>query len=112
MSFATLQSRVNATAVKRLGEPVLLGGEEVSGIFDNGFALGNVGAFGMASTEPKLVMLSADIPPRVIEDWNRWFSEPFDAVEQHAVVNGVTYKIVAIEPAGTGLSVLRLESVA
>ena len=99
-------------SLSEFAHEVIMVGEPVSGIFDNGYALGNVGAFGMASTEPKLVMLSAHIPPRVIEDWNRWFSEPFDAVEQHAVVNGVTYKIVAIEPAGTGLSVLRLESVA
>ena len=91
---------------------VIMVGETVSGIFDNGHTLGNVGAFGMASTEPRLTMATAHVPPRVLDTWLRWFLDPFDAVELLITVNGAPYKIVAIEPDGTGVSVLRLESAA
>lgn len=99
-------------SLSEFAHTVIMVGETVSGIFDNGYALGNVGAFGMAGCEPKLTMASADVPPRVVDTYHRWCFEPFDAVDLLITVNGAAYKIVAIEPDGTGVSVLRLESAA
>lgn len=74
---------------------VSVGGVLVSAIYDNGYALGNVGGFGMASTQPALTLATANVP-----------SAPEG---QAVVVGGVVYLIASHEPDGTGVSRLLLE---
>lgn len=73
-----------------------LGGVAVTGIFDNAFALGSVGAFGMASTQPVLTLATASVPAT--------------PVGTTCVVDGTSYVVTAHEPDGTGLSRLMLEA--
>jgi hypothetical protein len=74
---------------------VSVGGVLVSAIYDNGYALGNVGGFGMASTQPTLTLATANVPA--------------SPEGQAAVVNGVAYVVASHEPDGTGVSRLLLE---
>lgn len=65
-------------------------------IFDNGYALGSVGPYGMASTQPSLTLCTADVPAT--------------PVGVSVVVGAVTYLVAAHEPDGTGISRLLLEA--
>jgi len=62
MSFATLQQRVNTTALKRLGAggAITLGGVGVAGDFLAPYAQADVGQFGMATSAPVLVVADLD----------------------------------------------------
>jgi hypothetical protein len=73
-----------------------LAGVDVLAIFDNGYAFGNAGLTGMASTQPTLTLATADVP-----------ATPVGAT---AIVNATTYVVVAHEPDGTGVSRLLLEA--
>lgn len=77
------------------GVNVTLAGQTVRGIFDNGFALGDVGMAGMAGTQPVLTLPTALVP-----------ASPVGAA---AVVNAANYVVAAHEPDGTGMSRLLLE---
>lgn len=72
-----------------------LDGVDVPGIFDNAYAIGAVGPYGMATTEPRLALKTTNVPA--------------DVVGKSCVVDSVAYTVVAHEPDGTGISVLRLE---
>jgi len=72
-----------------------VGGQSVPAIFDNAYAMGAVGPYGMATTEPRLTLQTASVPA--------------DVVGKACVVDSVAYNVVAHEPDGTGISVLRLE---
>ena len=76
------------------GVPATLAGTAVQGVFDNGYALGNVG-IGMASTQPMFTLPTASISG--------------EAVGQTLVVNATNYVVSAHEPDGTGMSRLLLE---
>lgn len=67
----------------------------VRAIFDEPYALGNVGNSGMASSQPALTLATADVP-------TPYYHQP-------VVVRGVDYVIGAHEPDGTGFSRLLLE---
>ena len=73
-----------------------LNGVAVSGIFDAPLALGVVGEYGMASTQPSITLPTAQVP--------------VDPVGTSVVVGGSTYLVAAHEPDGTGISRLLLES--
>ena len=88
-----------------------LAGVVVRGIFDNAYQLADVGGAGMAGTQPTLTLPTAQIPPVVI-DWFRHYAEPFDPSDLHLQIAGATYKAVAHEPDGTGVSLLLLERIA
>lgn len=75
---------------------VTLDSVSVPAIFDAAFALGSVGAYGMASTQPSLTLASADVPA--------------SPIGKTAVVNGTSYTVAAHEPDGTGVSRLLLEA--
>jgi len=75
---------------------VTLDGATVPAIFDAAFALGSVGAYGMASTQPSLTLASANVP-----------SAP---IGKTAVVGNANYLVAAHEPDGTGISRLLLEA--
>lgn len=77
---------------------VLVAGLPVNAIFDNGYALGSVGGFGMASTQPTLTLATANVPA--------------SPEGQAVVVNGVAYLVASHEPDGTGVSRLMLEKAA
>lgn len=78
------------------GQTAIVGGETVSVIFDNGYALGSVGPIGMASSQPMLTLASANVPA--------------DPVGTAVVVGGVSYTVGAHEPDGAGMSRLLLEA--
>lgn len=75
---------------------VTLNGVPVTGIFDNANALGSVGPYGMASTQPTLTLPTTSVPA--------------NPVGLSAVVGAVTYLVAAHEPDGTGVSRLLLEA--
>ena len=74
---------------------VTLNGLTVPAIFDAAFALGSVGAYGMASSQPMLTLATADVPA--------------NPVGLTAAANGTSYLVAAHEPDGTGVSRLLLE---
>ena len=78
--------------------PATVGGVSVSVIFDNASALGGVGAYGMASTQPTITLPTASVPAT--------------PVGSSVVHGGVGYLVAAHEPDGTGVSRLLLESAA
>ena len=75
-----------------------VGGVNVRAIFDNGYALGDVGMVGISGSQPVLTVRSASVPA--------------SPVGLAAVVGGVSYVVAAAEPDGTGLSRLLLERAA
>lgn len=77
------------------GVNATVAGQAVRGIFDNGFALGDVGMAGMAGTQPVLTVPTASVPA--------------SPVGSTAVVNAINYVVAAHEPDGTGMSRLLLE---
>ena len=79
-------------------QTVVLDGASVSAIFDNASAIGNVGPFGMATTQPTLTLATADVPA--------------SPVGLTVVVGAVSYLVAEHEPDGTGISRLLLESAA
>lgn len=83
--FSTADFAQNAT----------LAGVGVLAIFDNGYAFGNAGLTGMASTQPSLTLATSSVP-----------ANPVGAT---AVVGAATYLVAAHEPDGTGVSRLLLE---
>lgn len=114
--FAELESRVNSAVFKHLSNAIatFASGEQVSGIFDDAHARGDVGMLSMADSRPTFTLLTADIPPAV----RNWFAlylnpdlsdgEP-DAVDLRLVLRGVTYRVTEHEPDGTGMSTLVLK---
>jgi hypothetical protein len=78
------------------GQTATVGGVSVSGIFDKGYALGSVGAMGMASSQPTLTLATASVPA--------------SPVGTAVVVGGGNYLVGAHEPDGTGMSRLLLEA--
>lgn len=72
-----------------------LDGVDVPAIFDNTFALGAVGQYGMATSGPSLTLQTASVP--------------VDVEGKTCLVDAVAYTVAAHEPDGAGISVLRLE---
>ena len=95
-TFAALETRVNRAVLSRLSNTdATVNAVGVSGIFDNGYMLGNVGMHGMASSQPSLTIATADVP-----------ATPVGAA---VVVGAVSYLVASHEPDGSGLSRLVLE---
>jgi hypothetical protein len=76
------------------GVSCTVAGQAVQAIFDNGFAMGDVG-LGMAGTQPMLTLPTTLVPA--------------SPVGVAAVVNATNYLVAAHEPDGTGMSRLLLE---
>ena len=90
-----MRDRANSAVFRRLSNAsASLAGVQVRGIFESGFALGDVGV-GMAAAQPVFTLATASITG--------------EAVGQSLVVGGNTYTIAAHEPDGTGVSRLLLE---
>lgn len=94
--FAALEIRLNKAVFSRLANVEIdLGAGLVPAIFDNAYALGNVGSMGAAGAQPILTLATTNVPA--------------NPVGTLAVVNGITYSVAAHEPDGTGVSTLYLE---
>lgn len=78
------------------GQAVTVGGVSCRAIFDNGTALGSVGPFGMASTQPTLTLRTQDLPA--------------SPIGLNAVVGAITWLVATHEAHVSGLSVLQLEA--
>jgi len=74
---------------------VTLNGVSTAAIFDAAYALGSVGTFGMASSQPVLTLATADVPA--------------NPAGLSVVANGASYVVSGHEPDGTGISRLILE---
>lgn len=106
MSFATLQQRVNTTALKRLGggTAITLAGMDVVGDFLQPTDLMRMDGVSAFSTQPTLTLPSNSVPPRVvglpvsvnITDWKNYFFNE-------------AYVVTHAKPDGFGLTVLDLE---
>ena len=92
------------------GVTVTLLGRQVSAIFDSAYEVAGVGSLGMASTRPVLTLASSSVPPQIL-NW-LLYTEPFDPVDVQVTVGGVVYTITAVEPDGTGITLLILERTA
>lgn len=98
MSFAALESRVNASVLKHLANAqATLDGVAVQGIFKRAYIETGPG-MGMASTTPTFRLSSSLVPAA--------------PVGKPMVVSGVNYAIAALEPDGTGMTLLILERTA
>ncbi len=97
--FAALEARVNSVVFARLPNVVasIDGGEPFGAIFEDAYAVGNVGALGMASSQPVMVVPSARVPA--------------GAEGRPVIVDGVSYRIGTAEPDGGGTVRLMLEAV-
>ncbi len=96
-TFVALENRLNLAVFSRLANSdVELDGVVVPAIFDNISALGSVGPFGMASTQPSITLKTSDVPT--------------SPIGVSAVVGAITYLVAAHEPDGTGVSRLLLEA--
>lgn len=74
---------------------VTVDGVTRAAIFDNGYATGAVGAFGMASSAPMLTMPTTSVPA--------------SPVGKAVVVAGANYTVAEHQPDGSGVSTLILE---
>lgn len=95
MSFAALQARVNATALKRLGEDVLLDGITVRGDFATPYAQGYMDGVSAEASAPQVTLSSSGVPAGVHG--------------KTVVARGTSYTVVSHKPDGFGLSTLILE---
>lgn len=102
--FAALETRLNRAVFSRLANAdAYLDWSPVSGIFDNDYALGAVGPFGMASSTPIFTLDSAQVPSGVV-------GKTLAIGEDTATTSQVRYTVAAHEPDGTGVSRLLLEA--
>lgn len=95
MSFTALQTRVNATAIKRLGQSVFVDGVNVMGIFENASTYATHSQIGYERTAPTLTVETACVPS--------------PAVGVEVSIGNDDYVVAAHEPDGSGLSRLLLE---
>lgn len=79
-----------------LGVDATVNGTAVRGHFDNAYATGAVGPYGMASTQPILTLPTSDVPA--------------SPVGMAVVLGAGSFLVAAHEPDGTGISRLVLES--
>ena len=95
MSFADLQTRVNTTALSRLGEDVLLDGATVRGDFATPYEQGFLDGVSAEARVPQVTLASAAVPALVHG--------------KTVVARGSNYTVVSHKPDGFGLSTLLLE---
>lgn len=73
-------------------------GADVPVIFDNGYALGNVGALGVADGQPTALASSADLDGLGVGDLLR--------------IGAQNYAVASLQPDGTGMTLAVLERAA
>lgn len=75
---------------------VTVGGTAVQAIFDNGYAPASLGGYGVATTQPRITLATAQVPA--------------NPVGQACVVGSAAYVVAEHQPDGTGISVLMLDA--
>jgi hypothetical protein len=94
--FATLEAKANAALLRHLANAqATVAGVAVVGMFEDAYALGQAGPFGIATTQPRLTLATTAVPA--------------NPVGQACVVGSGTYTVAEHQPDGTGISVLLLE---
>lgn len=94
--FALLEARTAAAAFRRLSNcAASIENVAVDAIFANGYAAGQVGALGMASSQPALALPTVQVPP--------------NPVGLRVTVDGQAYLIADARNDGTGETHLLLE---
>lgn len=109
--FADLESRVSDAVFARLSNAVATfdDGRTVAGIFDQPYALSDIGSAGFAGERPTFRLPSASVP---LAWWSQFAGKAFDVVDAQITVRDVLYQVVRHEPDGTGMSTLVLERAA
>ena len=79
-----------------LASPATLNSVGVQGYFDNAYALGDVGMYGVASTQPTLTLPTANVP-----------TQPVGMLVE---VAGQRFTVAVHQPNGKGISLLVLET--
>lgn len=92
---AALQDRLNALALSRFGQDVLLNYVTVRADFVAPYAGGTVDGMGVEARQPQVIVVTSSVPENVR-------GKPI-------VVNGVNYTVASHQPDGYGLSTLLLE---
>ena len=95
MSSAALQSRVNATALRRLGEDVLLDGVTVRADFAEPYAQAYMDGVSAEARAPQITLESTNVPASVSG--------------KAVVARSTNYTVASHKPDGFGLSTLILE---
>jgi hypothetical protein len=85
-------------SVGEFASTATLDGLPIAAIFDAAYAQGQVGTFGMASSQPSLTLSTTSVPA--------------NPVGMPVVIKGLDYLVASHEPDGTGVSRLLLELVA
>jgi len=81
--------------VAEFADTITLNWEPVPALFDAAYALAQVGAYGMASSQPVVTLATVHVPE--------------NPIGLPVVKGDITYRIAAHEPDGTGISRLILE---
>ncbi len=79
-----------------MASPATLNGVAVQAYFDNAYTLGDVGMYGVASTQPVLTLPTAHVP-----------AQPVGMLVE---VAGQRFSVAVHQPDGTGISRLVLEA--
>ena len=80
---------------QHFAQVAVLGGVTVHGIFDDAYAVGDVGELGMATSQPTLLLSSSQVPANV-----RGMT---------LQVDGQHFSVEDVQPDGTGMTLLLLE---
>ena len=98
MSFAASEARLNASIMRHLANAsAVIGGREVSVIFDSEYTQGAVGATRMGAAAPQMIISTSDVP--------------VDFVDSIVLVDGVDWQVSERQPDGvqpTGLTLVIL----
>lgn len=80
---------------QHFAQVAVLGGVTVHGIFDDAYAVGDVGELGMATSQPTLLLSSSQVPANVRG--------------MNLQVDGQHFSVEDVQPDGTGMTLLLLE---
>lgn len=94
MDWQALQARTNTAVLAAFGEAVTLNGVALQGDFCEDYAVGNVGSYGLATTQPALVLATPLVPA--------------NPVGLTCVARGTTYRVATAEADGCGMTRLLL----
>lgn len=100
--MAMVEDHTAFFSTAEFADPATLNGVGVTGIFDNGYESAGVGISGMSSGQPAFTLPASSVPAGSVG-------------KTLAVSTGVgvgNFKVVEVQPDGTGLAVLLLERAA
>lgn len=95
MDWQALQARTNTAVIAVFGESITLNGVVLQADFVDAYADGNVGTFGMATSQPAVIVASPLVPS--------------DVVGKPCVARSIAYRVASEEADGRGMTRLLLE---